>query len=117
MYPQSALMESSDYHAGENSLSFIALCPLASIGINSGIVTTTYPDNTRREEPLSQSFRVENALNNLDGVWAQVDLGSRKAIVRTKQVLSEDTLREVVQKVGYLVLSVQPGQSEAREEQ
>ena len=28
MYPQSALMESSDYHAGENSLSFIALCPL-----------------------------------------------------------------------------------------
>ena len=27
MYPQSALMESSDYHAGENSLSFIALCP------------------------------------------------------------------------------------------
>ena len=25
MYPQSALMESSDYHAGENSLSFIAL--------------------------------------------------------------------------------------------
>ena len=32
MYPQSALMESSDYHAGENSLSFIALCPLASIG-------------------------------------------------------------------------------------
>lgn len=59
MYPQSALMESSDYHAGENSLSFIALCPLASIGINSGIVTTTYPDNTRREEPLSQSFRVE----------------------------------------------------------
>ena len=29
MYPQSALMESSDYHAGENSLSFIALCPLA----------------------------------------------------------------------------------------
>lgn len=60
--------------------------------------------------------RVENALNNLDGVWAQGDLDSRKAIVRTKQVLSEDTLREVVQKAGYLVLSVQPGQSEAREE-
>ena len=63
MYPQSALMESSDYHAGENSLSFIALCPLASIGINSGIVTTTFPGNPGREEPPSQSFRVENALN------------------------------------------------------
>lgn len=56
-------MESSDYHAGENSLSFIALCPLASIGINSGIVTTTYPDNSRREEPLSKTFHVENAFN------------------------------------------------------
>ena len=39
VYPQSALLESSDYHAGENSLSYIALCPLASIGINSANVT------------------------------------------------------------------------------
>ena len=29
MYPQSVLMESSDFHAGENSMSYIALCPLA----------------------------------------------------------------------------------------
>ena len=63
MYPQSALMESSDYHAGENSLSFIALCPLASIGVNSGIVTASYPDNSRKEEPLTQSFTVEKAMN------------------------------------------------------
>ena len=63
MYPQSALMESSDYHAGENSLSFIALCPLASIGVNSGIVTTSYPDNSRKEEPLTKSFTVEKAMN------------------------------------------------------
>ena len=63
MYPQSALMESSDYHAGENSLSFIALCPLASIGVNSGIVTASYPDKSRKEEPLTQSFTVEKAMN------------------------------------------------------
>lgn len=63
MYPQSALMESSDYHAGENSLSFIALCPLASIGINGGIVTSNYPDNSRTEEPLTKTFHVEKAMN------------------------------------------------------
>ena len=63
MYPQSALMESSDYHAGENSLSFIALCPLASIGINGGIVTSNYPDNSRTEEPLTRTFHVEKAMN------------------------------------------------------
>lgn len=63
LYPQSALMESSDYHAGENSLSFIALCPMASVGINNGKATMTYPDNTTVEEKLSKTFTVETALN------------------------------------------------------
>lgn len=63
MYPQSALMESSDYHAGENSMSYIALCPLASIGVNNDIVTTTYPDNSREETLLSKTFNVEKAMN------------------------------------------------------
>jgi anthranilate synthase component 1 len=63
LYPQSALMESSDYHAGENSLSFIALCPMASVGINNEKATMTYPDNTTVEETLSKAFTVETALN------------------------------------------------------
>lgn len=63
LYPQSALMESSDYHAGENSLSFIALCPMASVGINNGKATMTYPDNTTVKEKLSKTFTVETALN------------------------------------------------------
>lgn len=64
MYPQSALMESSDFHAGENSMSYIALCPLASIGVNKGMITTTLPDNTRQEEALTESFTVEKAMNS-----------------------------------------------------
>ncbi|KAA6327485.1 Anthranilate synthase component 1 [termite gut metagenome] len=67
MYPQSVLMESSDFHAGENSLSFIALCPLASIGINRGIVTMSYPDNSKEEAPLSETFTVADALNGFIG--------------------------------------------------
>ena len=67
MYPQSALMESSDYHAGENSLSFIALRPLASIGVNGGEVTATYPDGTRTETPLSHNLTVERAMNDFIG--------------------------------------------------
>ena len=34
IFPQSALMESSDYHGSENNRSFIGLNPVASIGIN-----------------------------------------------------------------------------------
>ncbi|MFR6379321.1 MAG: heavy-metal-associated domain-containing protein [Evtepia sp.] len=36
------------------------------------------------------SRRVENALNSLDGVWAKVDLGERKADVRLKQAPDND---------------------------
>jgi anthranilate synthase component 1 len=63
MYPQSVLMESSDFHVGENSLSFIALCPLASIGINGGVATMLYPDNSKEETSLDGVFTVEKALN------------------------------------------------------
>ena len=64
LYPQSVLMESSDYHADENSLSFIALCPIADIRINRGIVTGNYPDNSCREAPLTKDLTVEKAINN-----------------------------------------------------
>lgn len=64
LYPQSVLMESSDYHAGENSHSFIALCPMANIGINRGVVTTVYPDNTKQERKLGNDLKVEDAMNS-----------------------------------------------------
>lgn len=64
LYPQSVLMESSDYHADQNSLSFIALCPLADIGVNNDMITETFPDKTRIDTPLNNSLTVEKALNN-----------------------------------------------------
>ena len=36
IFPQSALMESSDYHGSENNRSFIGLNPVASIRIKIG---------------------------------------------------------------------------------
>ena len=46
LFPQSVLMESSDYHGTENNKSFIGLNPIASISINHGKVIATYPDGT-----------------------------------------------------------------------
>lgn len=63
LFPQSALMESSDYQANENSRSFIALCPIASIGINSGIATMKMPDGKIEEQPITHTQRVEHALS------------------------------------------------------
>ena len=39
LYPQSALMESSDYHEKDNSRSFIGINPVASVAIGHGEAT------------------------------------------------------------------------------
>ncbi len=53
IYPNSLLLESSDYHGNENSYSFICLKSMASFEVDNGIVTETYPDKTVTVTPLS----------------------------------------------------------------
>ncbi len=67
IFPQSALMESSDYHGSENNRSFIALCPLASVSIDHGMAIFRLPDDSREEHPITEEYRVENALNDFLG--------------------------------------------------
>ncbi len=50
--------------------------------------------------------RVENALNALDGVWASVDLGSQEALVRMKQPMDPELLKNAVRKQGYTVIRI-----------
>ena len=52
IYPQSTLMESSDYHGSDNSRSFIGVHPIASIAVGHGIVTATYPDGKVEKQEL-----------------------------------------------------------------
>ena len=64
IFPQSALMESSDYHGSENNRSFIGLNPVASIGINHGTATATYPDGSMEEHPISEHFRADHTISD-----------------------------------------------------
>ncbi len=55
-YPQSALMESSDYHGGENAKSYIGLHPIAQVSIEHGVGVARYPDgNVMRRDILSNA--------------------------------------------------------------
>lgn len=63
VYPQSALMESSDYHSNDNSRSFIGINPLGSVSIGHGVATLQFPDQTVTRE-ITESYRVENAIND-----------------------------------------------------
>src|SRR5512145_3554501 len=46
VFPNSLLLESSDYHGNENSYSFICLKPLAGFEVDNGIATESYPDGS-----------------------------------------------------------------------
>ncbi|MCE2615520.1 MAG: anthranilate synthase component I family protein [Phocaeicola sp.] len=62
VFPQSALMESSDYHGAENSRSFIGLEPMASFAIGHGEVTFSFPDETKEVKLINDDYKVEDAI-------------------------------------------------------
>ena len=47
-YPNSLLLESSDYHGSENSFSYICCNPVASVKVEKGILTEVYPNGSRQ---------------------------------------------------------------------
>ena len=67
LYAQSALMESSDYHGGENSKSFIGLCPLASVSISHGSAICRYPDGSVETSPIDETMTVGKAISSFLG--------------------------------------------------
>lgn len=48
-FPNSLLLESSDYHANNNSFSYICCNPIASIKVENGIISRTFPDSTSEQ--------------------------------------------------------------------
>lgn len=52
LFPNTILLESSDYHSGNNSLSFICFNPMADFIVENEIVKCRYPDNSISEIPL-----------------------------------------------------------------
>ncbi len=48
---------------------------------------------------------VTNALDSVEGTWAEVTLAGGRAVVRSKREIDEAALREAVEKAGYRVVS------------
>lgn len=62
-YPQSVLMESSDYHGGENSKSFIGLHPIAQVSIEHGTGKIKFPDGTQAEHKIDENYGSAQVIN------------------------------------------------------
>ena len=65
LYPQSALMESSDYHDSNNSRSFIGINPMASVAIGHGIATISFPDGSNEQHEINNSYGSADAIHAL----------------------------------------------------
>ena len=65
IYPQSVLMESSDYHEKDNSRSFIGINPIASVAIGHGLATVTFPDGTTFQHEVNKEYRSDKAIHAL----------------------------------------------------
>ena len=67
IFPQSALMESCDYHSSEDNRSFIGFRPVASIAVHHGTAQFEFPDGSREEHPITDSYTVARAMSDFIG--------------------------------------------------
>ena len=67
LYPQSVLMESSDYHDSSNSRSYIGINPIASISVCDGLVEMKFPDGSLETRSISEDFGCDDAINSFLG--------------------------------------------------
>lgn len=62
VFAGSILLESSDYHGHENSLSFICCQPIASFIVSNGEIDIQYPDGAKFKEAITQVGQVTEEL-------------------------------------------------------
>lgn len=62
VYAGSLLLESSDYHGHENSLSIICCDPIASFQVRDEKISISYPDKKRTETIIERPGQVQQAL-------------------------------------------------------
>jgi anthranilate synthase component 1 len=63
VFPQSILLESSDYHTSEDSYSFICLQPFASFVVDKGKITVSGEDDRPDVKEISGNVSVPDELN------------------------------------------------------
>ncbi|MFI5161186.1 MAG: anthranilate synthase component I family protein [Sphingobacteriales bacterium] len=62
VFPNSLLLESSDYHSRENSLSYICCEPISGFVLNDGQLKTAYPDGVSETKALN-TFDLVDEIN------------------------------------------------------
>ncbi|MDE6190386.1 MAG: anthranilate synthase component I family protein [Muribaculum sp.] len=67
LYPESALLESSDYHTSQNSVSYIGVHPIASFTVNADTTVAKYPGGNTVTLPVTCKSQVMQRLKEYIG--------------------------------------------------
>ena len=78
-YPNSILLESSDYHTVDNSFSYICCNPISSIKIHNEQIEYTYPDDSSKTVALNKSSSIPNIIHDFTQLF-EVDTKKFKFI-------------------------------------
>jgi anthranilate synthase component 1 len=63
-FPNSLLLESSDYHGNDNSFSYICCNPIASFKIENEIISKNYPDGTSETINIDATTKIPEIIQN-----------------------------------------------------
>lgn len=78
-YPNSILLESSDYHANDNSFSYICCNPIASVKVENEVLAMQFPDGSSKNKTLSPKVDITNELNEFAQNFEVEDLNFKFA--------------------------------------
>ncbi len=62
-FPNSILLESSDYRASDNTFSYICCNPIAEIKLENGVLSAMYPDGSKTSEEVGPQLNVSQSIH------------------------------------------------------
>ena len=80
LFTDSVLLESSDYHGGENSYSYIGFKPIGGISVNNFLITENYPDGSQLKTRVTDKMTVADRFDAFLKSFEIEEDGSRAVI-------------------------------------
>ena len=62
-FPNSILLESSDYHGNENSFSYVCCNPISSIKVQNDVIERIFPDGHKSSEKITKEMDIPNEIH------------------------------------------------------
>ena len=77
VFPNTILLESSDYHSRENSVSYVCAQPVAGIILKDGVLSSYFPDGKKEEKT---DFLLTEEIENFKGSFSPSEIPDKRYI-------------------------------------